>query len=75
MAELVDALDLGSSKLSFGGSSPPNRNKKLRSRFKNNLFSNVKNIEYFTVFPYFYKTFFYCFFLIKINPTLFLGFD
>ena len=26
MAELVDALDLGSSKFFCGGSSPPNRN-------------------------------------------------
>ncbi len=31
MAELVDALDLGSSKKSCGGSSPPNRiNKKIK---------------------------------------------
>jgi hypothetical protein len=27
MAELVDALDLGSCKISCGGSSPPNRKK------------------------------------------------
>ena len=41
VAELVDALDLGSSKFSCGGSSPPNRN---LQKFKYSGYFNISSL-------------------------------
>jgi hypothetical protein len=41
MAELVDALDLGSSKKSCGGSSPPNRRKKKNKLLDVYFYNNI----------------------------------